>query len=61
MSVVLAELKDPDFDVIAVMAPDYGKEYLWLWQGGEHGTDQRIDISRSQLTQLAALIDELLS
>lgn len=61
MSVGLANLTDPDFDDIEVMAPDYGKEYVWLWQGGEHGTDQRIDLSRSQLTQLAALIDEILT
>ncbi len=61
MSVGLANLTDPDFDEIEVMAPDYGKEYVWLWQGGEHGTDQRINMSGSQLVQLSRLIDEILS
>ena len=61
MSVGLADLTDPDFDDIEVMAPDYDKEYVWLWQGGEHGTDNRIDISRSQLVQLSRVIDEILT
>ncbi len=61
MSVGLADLTDPDFDDIEVMAPDYDKEYVWLWQGGEHGTENRIDISRSQLVQLSRVIDEILT
>jgi len=63
MSVGLKLLTDTDydFDDIEVMAPDYSKEYVWLWQGGEDGMDQRIDISRSQLTQFVALINEILT
>ena len=47
-----------DFSDIEVMAPDYGKEYLWLWRADDG--EARIDLSRDQLEQLRDLLNEIL-
>ena len=47
-----------DFDDIEVMAPDYGKEYLWFWR--EEDGEVRIDLSRDQLRQLRDFLNEIL-
>jgi hypothetical protein len=47
-----------DFDDIEVMAPDYGKEYLWLWQ--EADGENRIDLSRDQLREFRDFLNEIL-
>jgi len=58
MSVQLAKLSGgQDFDDIDVMAPDYSKEFLWLWES-ESG-DNRLNLSRDQLRQLKALLIDL--
>ena len=56
MSVCLAELEDDGFDTIEVMAPDYDKEYIWLWLADD--PDIRIDLSRKQARQLRDVLDE---
>lgn len=59
MSVGLRVLNGGDgFDDIEVMAPDYDKEFLWLWRA-EDG-ENRIDLNRDQLRQLRDLLNELL-
>ena len=59
MSVGLRVLKGgPDFCDIEVMAPDYGKEYLWLWRADDG--EARIDLSLEQLHQLRNFLNEIL-
>lgn len=47
-----------DFDDVEIMAPDYGKEYLWLWH--EETAANRIDLSRDQLRELRDFLNEML-
>ena len=57
MSVGLRVLKGgKDFDDIEVMAPDYDKEYLWLW---DSEANNRIDLSRDQLRELKDFLQEI--
>lgn len=55
MSVCLLELKDPDFDTVEVMAPDYDKRRFWLCEG-----DERVNLSIEQAKALRDfLVEEL--
>ena len=60
MSVELRDLVDAENDTILIMAPDYNKEFIWLWQGGEHDTANRIDLTRRQLSEFRDLLNEIL-
>lgn len=63
MSVGLAVLKGGgesghDCQDVEVMAPDYGREYIWLWN--ESDASNRIDLNQSQMIQLRDLLNQLL-
>jgi hypothetical protein len=51
VSVQLLELRDPEFETVELMSPDFDMDYFWLWPAPAD-VDQRIDLSRKQILEL---------
>lgn len=61
MSICLTTLYGTPTDLmVEVWAPDYDKRNFWLVYE-DSGLEDRIDLSREQLTELLSQIEELLS
>lgn len=58
MSVQLCVLKDPEFDAVELMAPDYDVDHLWIWLEADGAN--RIDLSRKQMRELRDALNRYL-